>query len=48
MKTSQLNIANTIILVSFLCVALGCQNQADKAELDKFGLPLFVGVTLNY
>ena len=36
MKTSQLQFVNTIFLASFLFVAVGCQSQADKTELDKF------------
>jgi steroid delta-isomerase-like uncharacterized protein len=36
MKTPQLKFANTIFLASSLFVIIGCQNPADKAELDKF------------
>jgi len=36
MKTSQFNFVNTIILALSLSGAIGCQNQAGKAELDKF------------
>jgi len=36
MKTSQLKFVNAIILTSLLFVAIGCQNQADKVELEKF------------
>jgi len=36
MKTRQLKFVIAIILTSLLFVAIGCQNQADKAELDKF------------
>ena len=36
MKTSQLNFVNTIFLTSLLFVAIGCQNKAEKTELDKF------------
>ena len=36
MKTSQFQFVNTIFLASLLFVAVGCQNQTDKAELDKF------------
>jgi predicted ester cyclase len=35
MKTSQLKFANAILLASSLFIAIGCQNQPDKAELDK-------------
>jgi len=36
MKTSQLKFVNTIFLASSLFVVISCQNQAEKAELDKF------------
>lgn len=36
MKTSQLQFVNTIFLASLLFFAVGCQNKADKAVLDKF------------
>lgn len=36
MKPSQFKLVNSILLASLLFVAIGCQNQADKAELDKF------------
>ena len=36
MKTSQLKFVNTIFLASLLFIAVGCQTQTDKAELDKF------------
>jgi len=36
MKTSQLKFASAILVASSLFVVIGCQNQADKTELDKF------------
>ena len=36
MKTSQFKLVNAIFLASSLFLAIGCQNQAGKAELDKF------------
>ena len=36
MKTSQLKFATAILFASSLFIAIGCQNQADKTELDKF------------
>ena len=36
MKTSQLKFVNTIFLASSLFVVIDRQNQAEKAELDKF------------
>lgn len=36
MEASQLKFVNTIFLAFSLFVVIGCQNQADKAELDKF------------
>jgi len=36
MKTSQFQFVNTIFWASLLFVTVGCQNQSEKAELDKF------------
>jgi predicted ester cyclase len=36
MKTSHLKLFSTIFLVVLIFLAIGCQNQAEKAELDKF------------
>jgi predicted ester cyclase len=36
MKTSQLQFVNTIFFASLLFLAVGCQNQNDKTELEKF------------
>jgi len=36
MNKSYLSIVLTISVVGLLVVGIGCQNQADKAELDKF------------
>ena len=35
-KTLQLKFVDAILLASSLFIAIGCQNQAEKAELDKF------------
>ncbi len=36
MKTLQFKFVNAIFLALSLFVAMGCQNQAEKAKLDKF------------
>jgi predicted ester cyclase len=36
MKPSQLKFANAIIVASSVFIAIGCQNQAEKTELEKF------------